>query len=149
MKEPIITDSACLIGLERIGQLDLLPALFEPIMIPPEVDREFGITLAWLRIEVPSDTMMVATLKLLVDDGEAEAIALAGERGVRLILDDRQARLVAKNLGIPIIGTVGILAQAKRAGIITSLKPVLSELEAKGFYISNALKAEALRIVGE
>ncbi|HKQ08890.1 MAG TPA: DUF3368 domain-containing protein [Blastocatellia bacterium] len=149
MKEPIITDSTCLIGLERIGHLDLLPALFEPIMIPPEVDREFGITLAWLRIEVPSDTTRVATLKLLIDDGEAEAIALAGERGVRLILDDRQARLVAKNLGIPIIGTVGVLAQAKQAEIIASLKPILSKLEAKGFYISNALKEEALRIVGE
>ena len=45
MKEPVVTDSACLIGLERIGQLDLLPSLFEPIIIPPEVDKEFGITL--------------------------------------------------------------------------------------------------------
>ena len=99
MKEPIVTDSTCLIGLERIGHLDLLPALFEPIMIPPEVDREFGIILAWLRIEVPSHTAIVATLKLLVDDGEAEAIALASERQVRIVLDDRQARLVAKNLG--------------------------------------------------
>jgi len=149
VKEPIVTDSTCLIGLKRIGHLDLLPALFEPIMIPPEVGREFGITLAWLRIEVPSDAAMAATLKLLVDNGEAEAIALASERKVRIVLDDRQARLVAKNLGIPIIGTVGVLAKAKQAGIIAVLKPVLSKLEAKGFYISDALKEEALRIAGE
>lgn len=149
MKEPIVTDSACLIGLERIGHLDLLPALFEPILIPPEVNREFGVIFAWLRIESPSDAAMVATLKLLVDDGEAEAIALASERKMRIILDDRQARLVAKNLDISIIGTVGVLVQAKQVGIIAMLKPVLSKLEAKGFYISNALKEEALRIAGE
>ena len=38
MKEPIILDSTCLIGLERIGQLDILSELFEPIVIPDEVD---------------------------------------------------------------------------------------------------------------
>ncbi|MGI8543115.1 MAG: hypothetical protein ACR2MD_06495 [Aridibacter sp.] len=42
MKESVVSDSTCLIGLERIGELDVLPALFEPIMIPPEIEREFG-----------------------------------------------------------------------------------------------------------
>ena len=41
MKEPVISDST-LIGLERIGELRILPALFDPVMIPPEVEREFG-----------------------------------------------------------------------------------------------------------
>ena len=39
MKEAVVCDSTCLIGLERIGELGILPALFEPIMIPPEVAR--------------------------------------------------------------------------------------------------------------
>ncbi|MDQ3685983.1 MAG: hypothetical protein M3430_10345 [Acidobacteriota bacterium] len=50
MKEPIVSDSTCLIGLERIGQLARLPALFDLIMILPEVEREFGI----LQLFIPS-----------------------------------------------------------------------------------------------
>jgi predicted nucleic acid-binding protein len=149
VKEPVVTDSTCLIGLERIGHLDILPALFEPILIPLEVQREFGTLLPWLTVETPADQALVAALKLLVDDGEAEAIALAHVRGWWIILDDRRARSVARSLGITIIGTVGMLIRAKRLGIITSLKALLSELETQEFYISEGLKAEALRLVNE
>jgi predicted nucleic acid-binding protein len=74
---------------------------------------------------------------------------LTRERGWRIILDDRQARLVARRLGISITGTVGILVRAKRSGIIPSLKPLLSKLEVNQFYISNVLKEEALRLANE
>jgi len=37
MNSVVITDSTCLIGLERIGYLDLLPALFQKIIIPQAV----------------------------------------------------------------------------------------------------------------
>ena len=73
MKSPIVADSTCLIGLERIGQIELLPALFESVFIPPEVAREFGVSLAWLRVENPSDESLIQSLKLLIDQGEAEA----------------------------------------------------------------------------
>ncbi|MFL6227935.1 MAG: DUF3368 domain-containing protein [Pyrinomonadaceae bacterium] len=149
MKETVVVDSTCLIGLERIGRLDVLPALFDPIFIPPEVAREFGTSLPWLRTEAPINLALVSALKMLVDDGEAEAIALASERGHKIVLDDRQARLIANNLGLKIIGTVGILVKAKRGGILLSLKPVLEDLEAHGFYLGSKLKEEALRLVGE
>jgi uncharacterized protein len=149
VKAPVVTDSTCLIGLERIGHLDVLPALFEPILVPPEVYKEFGTSLSWLTVEAPTNQALVAALKMLVDDGEAEAIALAREREWQIILDDRQARSVARRLGISIIGTIGILVRAKRSGIIPSLKTLLSELEANGFYISNVLKEEALRLADE
>jgi predicted nucleic acid-binding protein len=45
VKEPAVADSTCLIGLERIGGLNLLQSLFEPILIPPKVQEEFGVTL--------------------------------------------------------------------------------------------------------
>jgi predicted nucleic acid-binding protein len=138
-----------LIGLERIGRLDILPALYGPIVIPPEVLREFGTPLPWLIVNVPTDPAFVTALKMLVDDGEAEAIALAHAQGRRIILDDRRARAVARGLGLAIIGTVGMLVQAKRLGIITSLGTLLDALEAHEFYISEALKAEALRLAHE
>jgi len=66
VKEPVVTDSICLIDLERIGHLDLLPALFEPILVPPEVQHEFGTLLPWLTVETPTDHALVAALKMLV-----------------------------------------------------------------------------------
>lgn len=40
MREPVVSDSTCLIGLERIGGLKILTALFDLIIIPPEVERD-------------------------------------------------------------------------------------------------------------
>ena len=65
MKEPVVTDSTCLIGLERISHLGLLPELFEPVIAPPEVHQEFGVPLPWLQMEAPSDTALVAALSRL------------------------------------------------------------------------------------
>ena len=48
MNSVVITDSTCLIGLERIGYLDLLPAIFQKIIIPQAVQEEFSISLPWL-----------------------------------------------------------------------------------------------------
>ena len=81
--------------------------------------------------------------------GEAEAIALAYQRKLQIILDDRQARSVARNMGVSFIGTVGVLVKAKQAALIPALKPLLDELELNGFYLNEALKAEAINIVGE
>ena len=149
MKEPIVADSTCLIGLERIGRLDVLPELFEPIFIPDEVAGEFGVSLSWLKVETPSNFALVSALKLSVDNGEAEAIALALEKNCKIILDDKQARSAARKLGLEVVGTVGMFVRAKQNNLINSLETVLDELEINGFRMSENLKAEALKIVGE
>ncbi len=149
MKEPAVSNSTCLIILERIGQLNLLPALFEPVWVPPKVQEEFAIPLDWLRVEAPSNTALVAVLKALVDEGEAEAIALAREKEALLILDDRKARRWARQLGIRLVGTAGVLVRAKRQGIIKAVKPLLEAVQQKGFYLSPDLTAEILRLAGE
>ena len=110
MKEPVVADSSCLIGLENIGRLDLLPALFDPILAAPEVQREFGVAMPWLRVEAPAG---------------------------------------AANLEVRVIGTVGVLVNARKAGLLPGVKGVLGDLEANGFFISSELKAEAMRLVGE
>ena len=149
MKEPVVSDSTCLIGLQRVGELDILPALFAPIMIPAEVEREFGNPFSWLQTETITDSALVAALRLVVDAGEAEAIALASEKNCLLIADDKQARAAAKRLGIVVIGTIGILVRAKQIGVITEVKPILDKLESNNFFISRALRDEALKLVGE
>jgi len=149
VKEAVVSDSTCLIGLERVGKLDILPALFAPVIIPPEVEREFGGKFAWLQIENLKNNLLATALQMVVDAGEAEAIALASERNCLLISDDKQARAAAKRLGVTVIGTVGVLVRAKPNGIITELKPILDNLESNNFFISRALREEALKIVKE
>ena len=149
MSERIVADSTCLIALERISRLDILPALFEPVLIPPAVEQEFGISLPWLKLERLFDQTLVVALKMMLDDGEAEAIALAQEQKCRIILDDRQARSVGSHMGLRVIGTVGTLILAKQRGILPTIKPVLQNLDDTGFYVSAALKEEALRLAGE
>lgn len=148
MKEPVVVDSTCLIGLEAIGRLDLLPSLFDPV-IPPEVRIEFGSSHPWLRIEAPQDSSLIKTLDILLDAGEAEAIALAYEKQWRVVLDDLRARGVARRLDLKVIGTLGLLIRAKREGLVPSLKPLLEELDSVGFYLGEELKVEALRGVSE
>lgn len=149
MTDLIIADSTCLIGLDRIGEIDLLPQMYSQVTIPPEVQKEFGLYFSWLIVKTPQNIGMINSLKLVVDNGESEAIALAYELGYRLIVDDRQARNTAKRLGIKIIGTVGILVKAKKLGLIDQLLPILEALKSNGFYLSQSLKTEALILVGE
>ena len=149
MKEPAVVDSTCLIGLENIGHLHLLPKLCEPVPAPPEVEREAGFSPEWLRVEEPSNIALVEALKVMVDDGEAEAIALAVERQWRIVLDDLKARDLAQRMGLRIIGTVGLLVRAKRAGLVPWISPLLNDLTKNGFHLSEDLKREALRLAGE
>jgi predicted nucleic acid-binding protein len=149
MTDLIIADSTCLIGLERIDKIDLLPQMYSQVIIPPQVQKEFGLSFAWLIVKNPQNIGMINSLKLMVDDGESEAIALAYELGFRLVVDDKQARNIAKRLDIEIIGTVGILVKAKQLWLIDQLLTILEALENKGFYLSQSLKTEALILVGE
>ncbi len=52
-------------------------------------------------------------------------------------------------MGLSLIGTIGVLVKAKQAGMIPALKPLLDSLELNGFSLSEPLKAEALKLVGE
>jgi len=147
--EPIVLDTSCLIGLQRIEHLSLLPQLFQPILIPPKVREEFNISLGWLQIQAPENASLVLALEMLVNAGEAEAIVLAKEKSYRIVLDDLEARAVGKNLGLRIIGTIGLLVTAKRRGLIPNLSSLLDRLETVNFRISKTLRREALEMVGE
>src|SRR5690349_9059230 len=64
---------------------------------------------------IPED---IASLAL--DAGESAVLALARQLGYTAVVDDRKARHVALSLGIPVIGTVGIVLRAKAEGHIPS-----------------------------
>lgn len=150
MDNKAVTNSTCLIGLQRIGQLDILPQVFPVVFAPQAVQAEVRINLSWLRVQAVKNTAMVSTLLRMLHIGEAETITLAMELGdVEVILDERKARGLAEELGLEIIGTVGMLVRAKQREVIPEVKPLLYSLQETGFRLSENLIQEALRLAGE
>ena len=83
-------------------------------------------------------------------DGELEAIALAIEFNAdQIILDDRPARRLAEASGLNVIGTLGLLLGARRAGLIDRIRPELDSLLKTSFFLSPELYNELLRSAGE
>jgi len=125
-------------------------------MVPPSVMRELSVKeedyfqgLSFLMVEEPHDRRLVTVLKTIVDEGEAEAITLALEKGSLLIVDDLKGRKLARRLGLGIIGTLGILKTMKLRGVIREVKPFVEKLRESGFYISSNLIDKLLSDVGE
>ena len=82
--------------------------------------------------------------------GESEAIALALEMGnLPALLDDKKARRIAKQLDLPVIGTLGLLLKAKKQGVIPAIKPILAALEKVDFRVSTRLRDRALELADE
>jgi len=66
-----------------------------------------------------------------------------------ILMDDFNAREIAKAMGLSVLGTVGILVKASQDGIIENLKETLEELRRKGIRISNEVIEYALTLAGE
>ena len=80
------------------------------MFVPPAVQAEFGVSVDWLFTRSVSDMRVVAALRTQLDEGEAQVIALAMELDdVFVILDDKKARRIARQIGLRVIGTLGIL----------------------------------------
>lgn len=145
----IVSDATCLIGLHHIGKLDLLPKLFSKVLIPPAVRHEVGFDIEKVDLLAPLDTNLANSLKLVLGAGESEAITLALELALPIVLDEKKARTIAEAMGLKILGTVGLLVLAKKQNLLQSVSSLLHDLEATGFYMSTSLKEQALQGAGE
>lgn len=157
-----VSNSTPLIHLAKLNQLALLPAFFGKIMIPQAVfnecvtagegyeDAALIAEADWLTVKTVTNTHLVTSLKAELDQGEAEAIALALEQHATvLLLDDSEARDKARLYGITHTGTIGILLKAKKAGQLVILKDALDALQATGFWLNPHLYQRLLQEAGE
>lgn len=148
-----VANSSPLIALEQLELLDLLEKIFSRVLVPPAVVREVAPTVAlpeWIIEQDLSQTIGSQILSASLGAGESEALSLALElKASLLILDERPARRLAGALGVPVIGTLGLLLKAKSLGLIAELKPHLEELLEQDFWISPALYKQVLKSEGE
>lgn len=156
----IIADSSPLISLALIKQVSVLEHLYREVRVPTAVydevsrndkpcSRELKQFLQGKTIRV-KNTMAVDILLSDLGTGEAEAIVLALEhQPAMLLIDDLKARKLAKMKGLNIIGTLGILLKAKRAGLIGEVKPLIGELISNNIRIGAHIREITLQAAQE
>lgn len=158
-----VSNSSPIMNLAAIGRLGLIKLKFGNVVVPEAVWREVVIdgkgksgaedveNSDWITIQSVRDKALVKALEKDLDIGESEAITLAVENNADvLLLDDKSARLIAANLGLNIIGIIGILIWAKKEGVIAQLSKELENLRKKAnFRMSEDLIKRALQEVDE
>jgi predicted nucleic acid-binding protein len=156
-KKRVVVNSTPIIALHGIGRLDVLKALYSEVVIPEAVRYEVTFKDSssisdydWIKVMPIANSTAKETFISALHDGEVEVMILAKELNSDLvIIDDGLARRHAKYLGLTLTGTIGVLLRAKENGLIDMLKPVLDDLLKHGFYISDDVCIEALRLANE
>ncbi|PIP07523.1 MAG: DUF3368 domain-containing protein, partial [Syntrophobacterales bacterium CG23_combo_of_CG06-09_8_20_14_all_48_27] len=104
----------------------------------------------WIETIPIKDRTQVGLLMVSLEMGEAEVLALARELRADLILvDEEKARKSAVIAGFNVMGLLGLFILAKNLGLLKKVKPLIEELRAKKFRISDRVVTEALRRAGE
>lgn len=156
-RPPVVSNTTPLINLTGVGLLDLLPALYGSVAIADAVLAEFEAKVrpddpdlrraSWLTVVsvvTPDDLLQ------LLDAGEAATITLAEQVWpAAVLLDERRGRRIAMQRGLQVIGTGTVLVEAKRAGLIPAVGPVLDVMATQGRYFSSRLRATLLEAAGE
>jgi predicted nucleic acid-binding protein len=150
----VVADTSPLIALLQIGHLSILKSLFIEVQIPPAVALEPAPSLperpSWLLVRELTEPIGSDILRASLGRGESETLGLAFEvRAELVILDDRPARRLAIGLGLPVVGTMGVLLRAKRTGIIPAVQPLVEQLLRAGFRLSPAIRERVLTDAGE
>jgi predicted nucleic acid-binding protein len=153
----VVADAGPVNYLILIGRIELLPILFEKVVLPVTVQRELespkappsvrywaSALPAWM--EVLDDPLLQpgdASLKE-IDAGERAAIQLASALDADLLLmDDRKGVKAALKRGLRVTGTLGILDLASRRGL-ADFPQAVEELRRTNFRVPQPLLDELL-----
>jgi predicted nucleic acid-binding protein len=159
--EAWVINASPVILLAKVGLITHVPPLAEPLVIPEPVaeeirqSRSVDAAVAWIngpgRQFVRPAVVELSELRgTEIGLGERAVISwAAANHGFIAVVDDHGARVGAQRLGVPVLGTVGVILGMKKAGFIREVKAHLIEIRRIGGYIGNALFREALHRAGE
>jgi predicted nucleic acid-binding protein len=145
----VVSDTSPINYLVLIELQDLLPKLLDRVLIPEAVHRELQSTEApdpikrflaedpdWLEVRA---TPEIAPALRHLDAGEREAISLALSIGAdSVLLDERKGRQAAREQGLRVSGTLGLIRLAADQKLI-ALKDALDRLAKTNFRVSPRL----------
>jgi predicted nucleic acid-binding protein len=151
----VVLDTSPVCYLFLIGEVEILPALFDRLFVPPAVVAELGnpeapqalrnwivSPPAWLEVH-PVRPRPPGDLSSL-EEGEREAIFLTEDLGADLIvLDDQEARGVAVERGLRITGLLGTLDRAATLKLI-DLPGAVERLRRTSFHVTSWLLKDLL-----
>jgi predicted nucleic acid-binding protein len=134
----VVSDTSPLHYLILCGAEEILPKLFQQVVIPPTVFAELQQSNTpppvkkwadalpkWVAVQGPKHLQT----GLYVDRGELEAISLAQEiHAAAVLMDDLAGRRAAAQCGLAVVGTVGLLEQAAIRGLV-DLPSVMGQLQ--------------------
>ena len=158
----VVADSSPLVILAKIGSFDLLNRLFPRLYISAEVHNEvvvLGVGLPgssevtkaeWIEVKQLQNQagLPAAREKHALGTGELSTILLAKEiRATEVLLDDYNARKLARAEGLPVRGTVGLLETSYLRGHLADLRTAFRQLLAHS-YIDRRLLDLRLRALG-
>lgn len=156
-----MADASPLILLGKVGRLDLLRGLADEVVVPSGVAHEVEVRTEGqrlLREWLDPPTVRIETCGPIprriqawdLGRGEAEVLTLSlASESSRAVLDDLEARRCAQAMGIPVIGTLGVVLRARPEKLIPAARPVLDEIRAAGLYVSPDLVESILEHLGE
>ena len=162
---PVVSNASPILNLAIIGRLSMLRQQFRQIQIPTAVLEELrveetlpgseaireAVEARWIQIQEARNRPVVQLLREDLDRGEAEAIALALQLEADwTLLDEREGRRIAQELGLNVTGILGILLNSWRAGELSSVREAIDELRDRAaFRIRADLLARVLQESGE
>ena len=158
MNDRIVINTSPLIALGQMGLFELLRDLPIEMVTPTQVKQEIeaGARLGhpvgfpeWLDVrdlKFPVDRSLFDRL----DSGEAAVIQLALEFNIDTVcIDEIKGRRIAKELGLSVTGSLGILGRFKRLGIVKEVKPYMQAATDSGIYYEGRVIRKFLREIGE
>lgn len=149
----VVSDTTPLISLLKIDRIDLLEKLFGQVLVPQAVfdeltvDKRFKAEATQIRqkqfikVKTVNNPESVNILKRAtgLDQGESEAIILTDEQNADILLmDEAKGRTVSFQMGLKIMGTIGILMAAHEENELTAdeVRACVEGLQRAGRHIS-------------
>ncbi len=160
MSEVWVANASPVITLAKAGYLHLLTELSTELRVPEPVAAEIlagpetdparrALEKGW-GLRIAPSAIPLQLLELGLGAGETAVLAVARERApCTAILDDAVARASARALGVPLIGTLGVVLCAKKRGLIPQAAEVLKALRTVGLHLDDRTIRLALGRYGE
>ena len=154
--ETAVLDAAPLIHLNRIDSLNLL-SIFNSLIIPKKVHEEISAGETPSELEKHEYEIVEAEDKKVfekLDEGETSALSIAQEMGDEIVFltDDLDARQKAKELGIEVHGSIGVIAANFRNGnlefdeAVTAMKLLQTETD---LFVTDAVVEQGIKLLEE